>query len=373
MTLFLHIGIGKTGTTSIQTFLEMNAPALAQRGIILPASLGRRNHRRLTMYALNEDVIDNSRRAKGLLTPENIEQFRKQVLNDFRTEVATWGPRKAVVMTSEQMTRLRRPGEIARLKNFIALTGEPDIRIIVYLRRQDLYYVSEYSQEIKGGRDIPFHPDGKVVNRNIYFYDRLLGYWSEVFGASVIIARPFERSALKNGDAIDDFMSLIGVDDLTEFERPPPRNASLDAYTVEFLRRLNPAVPRWIDRGENPTRVRLVQALEAISDGPKLRMSRENAQRFLSLFAESNASVAREYMGKPVLFTDQVEQSEGMEPDLPASAALRIAKVLIYESMLPILTSDQIVALVGSLWQQTVAEKEGARDKGSKANRNPDR
>ncbi|HEY4114901.1 MAG TPA: hypothetical protein VGM17_12675 [Rhizomicrobium sp.] len=356
MTLFLHIGIGKTGTTSIQTFLEMNAGPLAERGIVMPTTLGRRNHRRLTMYALNDDVIDNSRRARRLLTPAAVEKFRTHTFSEFRAEVAQWPPHDTVVMTSEQMTRLRRPGEIARLKDLVSLSGQQDIRVIVYLRRQDLYYVSEYSQEVKGGKDIPFRPNGKVVNRDIYFYDRLIGYWADVFGPEAIIVRPFEPSALRNGDAIDDFLSVIGVDDLSGMERPPPRNASLDAYTVEFLRRLNPAVPRWVDGGESATRRLLVEALEKISHGPKLRMSRENAQKFLALFAESNAMVARRYLSKEKLFEEDVEQTVGMEPELPAEAAQPIAAALFSTAILPALDCDELVAATGRAWNE-VAEK----------------
>lgn len=358
MTLFLHIGIGKTGTTSIQTFLEMNAPALANHGVVMPSSLGKRNHRRLAMYALNDDVVDNSRRAKRLTTPEAVRLFREHALKDFRAEQARLRSGRAVVMTSEQMTRLRRPGEISRLKEFISLAGHDDIRVIVYLRRQDLYYVSEYSQEIKGGKDIPFRPDGKVVNRDIYFYDRLLGYWSEVFGRSAIVARPFEKSALRNGDAIDDFMSIVGIDDIDEFERPPPRNPSLDAYTIEFLRRLNPSVPRWVNGGEDMARLRLVQAIESVSDGPKLRMSHENAERFLSLFAESNAAVARDYLGRKRLFEEEVGQAEGMEPTLPIEAARRIASTVFSSVIAENLDSSELVGAVARAWNDLKQHKD---------------
>jgi hypothetical protein len=350
MTLFLHIGIGKTGTTSIQTFLEMNAPALANLGVVMPSSLGKRNHRRLAMYALNDEVIDNSRRAKRLATPEAVRLFREHALKDFRAESAKLRAGHAVVMSSEQMTRLRRPGEISRLKDFVSLAGHDEIRVIVYLRRQDLYYVSEYSQEIKGGKDIPFRPDGKVVNRDIYFYDRLLGYWSEVFGRSAIVVRPFEQSALRNGDAINDFMSIIGIDDLCGFQRPPPRNPSLDAYAIEFLRRLNPSVPRWGDGGEDMSRLRLVRAIEAISDGPKLRMSRDNAERFLSLFAESNALVARDYLGRKELFEEEIAHAEGMEPALPVEAARRIANAVFSNVILDGADSAALVKVIARAW-----------------------
>jgi hypothetical protein len=354
VTIFLHIGRGKTGTTSIQTFLEANGPALAERGIVTPTTLARRNHRRLTMYALNDDVVDNLRRAKRMTTPQSVQRFRERLAESFVAEAKTWQPDQAIVMTSEQMTRLRTAEEIARLKGLLDLAGHGDIRVIVYLRRQDLAQVSTYSQLVKGGSSAPFQPAPPGEGTSQLFYDAFLAPWADVFGTRAIVVRPFESCSLKNGDAIDDFMSVVGLDDLTGLVRPPRGNASLDVYTLEFLRRLNPQLPRWLENNkQDRSRDALIAVLESISDGPKLRMSPEATERFMAPFRAGNALVARTYLGQDELFREGFSDEPPVEPGLPAEAALRIVRALFTRAIVPALELDDIISVTARLWNNS--------------------
>lgn len=325
MTIFLHIGTGKTGTTTIQTFLENNRAALAARGLMVPGSLGRQNHRRLTLHALNDDIVDNLRRAKRMQTPERVAHFRGKLEGDFAAEVATWPRGANAVMTSEQLTRLRRPGELERLKQFLA-AASTDIRVIVYLRRQDDYFASEYSQLIKGGMSLPFSIHNPI-NMPVYSYVDLVRLWGRAFGDENIIVRPFEREQLRGGDLLGDFMSIVGIDDLTGLQPVVDQNLSLDAQTVEFLRLSNDRFPRWVDGRTNRERLKLVRQLESISTGPKLRLSGEEAGRLLERFAAGNAEVARRYLGREDgrLFERPAAAQEGTSPSLSVEQAVDIA------------------------------------------------
>lgn len=296
MIIYLHIGTGKTGTTSIQTFLELNREALKTKGIIVPTSPGRRNHRRLTMYALNDGIIDNTRRSRGLLRDDQVAHFREQFARQFREEAATWSGASKVILTSEQMTRLRRPGEIQRLRELIAVGSK--VVVIVYLRRQDDYFLSEYSQIIKGGQNLTMDAAIEKVNMQIYNYYAFLKNWADEFGKDNIVVCPFERSQMVGGDAVQDFLSVVGIEDLPHYAKPPRQNLSLDRYTVEYLRRLNPHVPRFVDNAPNPLRAGLVEALESVSDGAKLTLPQETAEIFLRRFKKLNALVAREYLNR---------------------------------------------------------------------------
>jgi hypothetical protein len=353
MTIYLHIGTPKTGTTSIQTFVDVNAAALAERGFVVPTSLGKINHRRLVMYAMDERHFDSLRRSKRIVTPESVRVYRGKFLPEFRSEIAGWRPDQSIIMTSEFLMRLRRIDELERLKDLLLLTRQTDIRVIVYLRRQDLYYTSGYSQSMKGGKEFVFAPEGEISEAANY-YDRNLEPWAKVFGQHALVVRPFERSALKNGDAVDDFMFLLGLNDLSGFQRPPIRNESLDAYTVEFLRRVNRFVPRKSLGKENRVRMRLIQALEALSDGPKLQMTRANAERFLQHFEESNRTVARTYLGQDVLFREPVAEAAGMEPTLPLDVAQRIGGALLADTILPRMDTDQLLEATAQIWNEFV-------------------
>ena len=316
MILYLHIGTGKTGTTSIQTFLELNREALRKRGVVVPVSPGRRNHLRLTPYALNDGVIDNTRRARGLLRPDQVAHFRERFAQRFREEAATWTDGHTVIMSSEQMTRLSQPEEIARLRALLSFATKTFI--VVYFRRQDEYFVSEYSQLIKGGRGIALDGALKHIKKQVYNYHAFLQNWADAFGKENIIVRPFERSQMVGGDAVQDFASVVGLDGLSEYVLPPRRNLSLDVHTVEYLRRLNPHIPRFVNDAPNPLRAGLIELLEEISDGQKLSLSQATAELFLQQFKESNAQVAREYLNRDdgVLFREGPASGEGEAPSL---------------------------------------------------------
>jgi hypothetical protein len=328
MDIYLHIGTGKTGTTSIQTFLELNRQKLEENGVIVPQSPGRRNHRRLTMYALNDGIIDNTRRSRGLLRDDQVAHFREQFSRQFREEAATWSGASKVILTSEQMTRLRRPGEIQRLRELIAVGSK--VVVIVYFRRQDDYFLSEYSQIIKGGQNLTMDAAIEKVNMQVYNYYAFLKNWADEFGKDNIVVRPFEHSQMVGGDAVQDFLSVVGIEDLPQYAKPPRQNLSLDRYTVEYLRRLNPHVPRFIDNAPNPLRVGLVEALESVSDGAKLTLSKETAEIFLRRFKKLNALVAREYLNRVdgVLFhetpADAVVDSSALDEEKVMAITARL-------------------------------------------------
>ncbi len=55
----LHIGLEKTGTTTIQNRLASNRERLLERGILYPRSAGRSNHLHLVSACLDFGVWDN--------------------------------------------------------------------------------------------------------------------------------------------------------------------------------------------------------------------------------------------------------------------------------------------------------------------------
>ena len=57
--LVLHIGSGKTGTSSIQRLLSKNRERLAELGTLFPRSPGRRRHVRLGLFITPDAKLDN--------------------------------------------------------------------------------------------------------------------------------------------------------------------------------------------------------------------------------------------------------------------------------------------------------------------------
>lgn len=328
MTFYLHIGMPKTGTTTIQAFLERNRDLLASRGVIVPRATGSQNHRKLTAYALDDTELDHTRRMLGLLSAEQIAQFRRKLEKKLAAEAATWTAGSSVVVSGENMSQLRQPAELSRLRDLLEPYSTNPIRVVIYLRRQDLFYLSSYSQHIKAGGTRHWSELVGDAKKRLYDYTRFLKPWVEHFGEPNIVVRPFERSQFARQDLLSDFLSVIGLDgELSGFVIPETQNQSLDAQTAEYLRLMNPRFPRYIDNAVNLSRRELVRAMEAISNGPKLRMAPEFAHSFLAQFSTSNAEVARRHLGRGdgVLFQEKPEEHGESAPQLSVEQAIAIS------------------------------------------------
>lgn len=330
MTIYLHIGTPKTGTTTIQVFLEANAERLRERGVIIPTSLGRRNHRRITMYSQDDGVVDNLRKAKGYTSQEQIDKFRTGFLAAFTEEASSWGKDDIIVFTSEQMTKIQSPTAFERLKALCALAGHT-VKVVMYVRRQDHYFASEYSQFIKGAKTTTVESELKLAKRPVYDHRKRANWWAAAFGKENVIVRPFETAQFHKKDLIADFMHIIGIDSIDDLERQQTQNEALDVYTLEYLRLMNAHFPRWVGRRSNPRRAALVHALEEISDGPKFRLTAQDARKVLTRFEDGNAEVAREFLGRDdgALFAEAAPSNEGTYPQLTLEKAAEISARLL--------------------------------------------
>lgn len=328
--VFLHIGMPKTGTSSIQQYLRNNRVALRGHDFIVPTTLGHLNHENVSLFALADRSRSTVRRRHGLMSVEAVHAFRNALMVDWTNELAKWSPHEAVVVTGEHMSLLQEPDEFVRLKQFLGLLGDRPVRVIVYLRRQDLYCLSGYSQRIKGGSRLQWSELEKEIDRQEFDYETMLRRWKEAFGKESIVVRPFEAAQWANGDLICDFMSIIGCPIGPEFRSAVRKNVSLDARSLEFLRRLNHWYPQFVKGRLNPQRQPLVSAMQRIAGGVPARMKHEVALAFQERYRESNARIAREYLGRAdgrLFFIDPEDEAE-QAPALEIDDAIEITAKL---------------------------------------------
>ena len=89
-----------------------------------------------------------------------------------------------------------------------------DIRVVCYLRRQDLMATSRISEGLRAGFPRRWFPnltsDGDFPS--LYDYEALINRWSAWFGESAIQLRIFQRSQLIGGNVVADFSeSQLGL------------------------------------------------------------------------------------------------------------------------------------------------------------------
>lgn len=221
-TIFLHIGLGKTGTTSIQQFFVQNTPALEQLGILYPKT-GRGKS-----IAHHEAVWQIGYDATLLDIPRN-PYLWKRLLSEIHES-----PADNIVISSECFyAHYFLTNEIKQLQEL--LSGFL-VKIIVYLRRQDTHLLSWYKEEFKSRdeRKWPTSLEEFIEVREkirYYEYDYYLDKWANAFGEGNIIVKLYEATA---GDAhIEAFFKIILPKiNIGSLIKPSRLNESLSNRTV---------------------------------------------------------------------------------------------------------------------------------------------
>jgi hypothetical protein len=332
--VFLHVGLEKTGTTTLQVTMALNRRLLERYGYFFPTTLegSPSNHIGLALCAANPEAATDLRQYAGLTSGAAYAAFLQRYPRQIAEALTQSGCHSAILSNEHCSSRLFTIAEIAKLRDIITPLAR-ECRAIIYLRRQDELVASHYSNSVKAGATHEFYyPNG------IQWLDylRVLDMWAQVFGKENLTIRIFEPEQLRDGDLVADFFSTIGFAHYSQLVRPENQNRSLDIHTVEFLRRLNAHLPTCSDIGISRDRGSINEALAAITTRERLRPSAEAATTFLDQFAVSNAEVARRFLNREngVLFT---------------------STPLCNEPRLPSLDVDQAVAISAALWQWQAA------------------
>ena len=332
-TLHLHIGSEKTGTTSVQRFLRANRELLAQHAILFPRAPGEENQMGLAVAA-QTDFGPLRRKIFHVHTWPEVEEFRTALKRNLEDELGARDYRSAVMSGEHCSSRLTTEEEVRWLRDFLMEMFD-DVRIVVYLRRQDEFLLSTYSTDVKGGAVHRLRvPEGDILDRR-YDHWNLVSRWANVFGRENIICRKYEKASLKDGDIIEDFRQAVGLDPTWPYAYPKRLNESLDATCLEFLRLMNKHVPRLTEDGLNKRRGNIVSVLAGVANGPLLTLPEKALEGFMARFAESNRRVATEYFGgalqdsdDPLFARSADDRPRTTNPDLTIQKAVGICAVI---------------------------------------------
>ncbi len=302
--LVLHIGTGKTATSSIQLFLHRNRSRLAELGHLYPKTPGRTRHIRLGLFIRPDEDLEHmvSWRRESSVSPA---EFRKTFRRRLFREIDEFGLSR--LLFSDEALFGSPERALRRLSRFAGrIAGS--VRVVVYLRRQDDHLVSRYQQVVKVGETRRLTERSQRLDlSHTYDYYARLRTWTRLVQPDELVVRPFERDRFANGSLYQDFLDAVSIDaraeDLDQVVRS--RNESLDAESVEFLRILN------VLRAENeaaaalvPVDRALVKRLAVASTGPTLTLPSPLLDEFMARWEVSNRGVARDLMkaGDGVLF-----------------------------------------------------------------------
>ncbi|KAA1418523.1 hypothetical protein F0U44_08415 [Nocardioides humilatus] len=292
----LHIGTGKTGTTTIQRVLARSREVLAEGGTLYPRAFGRQRHLGFGFFVLPDPQLVRSpewlRAGNADVDPD---EFRRKVRRRLRRELT---PDVRRLLISDEGLYRRNASTVARVRKFTEARGGAT-RVVIYLRRQDDHLVSNYQQVVKGGE---IRRIGDWANSELdYVYDfhSHLARWRDNLGPATFVVRTFEPERFVGGSIVADFLDAAGVDvDESTLVPQERRNESLCAEAVEVLRLLN--VHGVEQRGAragliiNSDHVRRLHQVA----GPVLTMPEADLDRFQSRWEASNQAIAREFLDR---------------------------------------------------------------------------
>lgn len=234
-TLYLHIGMPKAGSTSIQSAMRDARAKLEAEGLSY-LRYGR-NHsgvfrflvgqtRKASRKPLSKITLDEL----GLSAPD-----RAAVLE--RVGVIAREAKSTAVISGEGFFGFT-PAEIASAKSVLAPYFDR-FRIVVYLREPISWASSRAQQAVKTGRSSEAELIDEIEKRGraalvVPRYDHLRSY-AEVFGHEALVCRPFDRTAFAGGDLIGDFLTTIGRADLAGTVSSRISNPSLSLEAVQLL------------------------------------------------------------------------------------------------------------------------------------------
>lgn len=314
----LHIGPMKTGSTSIQLWLDKGAAELREAGFHFPASLGGRNMSNLAYMA---QAV-----AQGRPIPAP-EAARLEAL---KRELAALDPKvERIVFSGEMLGQsLTDPAEVEALKAILdPMFGS--YTVIVYLRRQDEMSLSRYSTALRRGQT-RVKPLSNPVN-----YELLLDNWSRVFGRASVRPRMFDRAAMVGGDVVRDFADAAGIP-YFEAEVPTDANPSLSLEAQAFLIEL---ADRAREAGHEGPFVDVTgyQAISRVLNsefaGKGMRPARDEAIAFYAQVRESNERVRRAWFpDRPKLFPEDFSKyPEVADAPPPPEQLLDVAMTVLTE------------------------------------------
>lgn len=326
MKIMIHIGTHKTGSSSIQFFCAKNRDRL-------------REHR--IYYAINENKSGkNANFLGGSIFKGKYEAVREFI--DTAVDEATRLGLDRILTSGETMYAMntfypdlggvsgdeywdREAGCVSRLA---AMLKPHDVKIVCYLRRQDLFAEAMYSEMVRNANGYAGSVDDFLDETACLFdYYRHLDIWARFFGDAAIRVRAFDPKVNIIFDFIEFTLGIEDVSDWSIFDAMVGVRASYDI--LAFKRDLN-------RQDMSPVRRTFVhRALEKLSiEFPSPRytwLPREGREALLERHRDGNAMIDNRWLGgRGSLFAAMGSEGEDLllYPGLSEERRKEIGKAL---------------------------------------------
>lgn len=233
-TLFLHIGLPKTGTSSVQAALQSSASTLAEHGVQVP--FGRHHRQRLAIYDL-----------MGRRVPGDADESVAGSFDLLVSEIHAHPD--PVTVISEELLSLARPASIRKL---LSAFPDHDVHVVVSIRDLSRTICSSWQQQIFQGQTYTWSeflsavrdPAEGPTGAGVTFWLRqdplrVLSPWRELVPDDHIHLVTVPADGQPAGLLLERFATLLAIPEKTLSLSKAPVNQSAGPTELEVLRRLN--------------------------------------------------------------------------------------------------------------------------------------
>jgi hypothetical protein len=297
MKIWLHIGTGKTGSSAIQGFLNLNRKQIcAYSGLLYPNT---------DAEIPTEGDCHNHSAFIGK-RPEAYQKLRMETMVAYAESHRL----KGIVLSSEAPN----PRQWKPLLDHIKTLKDLEMGIVVYLRRQDHYLESawkEWGNKDGAGtfseyldKQMPVKNGERVVRSgSLLNYHHLLNQWATELPAATIQPRVYEREQLQNGDVVSDFLQCLGIPLAEDYHSPASsrltENKGMCPSVVELMGL------GWGRGGKRLDHLAKTMVYQALGSGVKKQpfehypfLSPANRIAVLRAVEDTNRKVAQTWLGR---------------------------------------------------------------------------
>lgn len=313
--LVIHAGGNKTGSSAIQRFLSLNGPSLASSGVAVPSS-----ELTPTQTPAGNHVFVFE---KLFRDPEGRQRLEEAVRLVGRQQPGV----HTIVLSAENLA-----ANPAAPPLFAGLAQELDLRLVMYIRRQDDYLLSSWQQWYSKVREDFWAWAVQEVGR-MGDWDAYLQQWEAVLPSDHITVRVYERSRLVGGDVVTDFSDWLGLPEPPGGWRRPEEavNVSVSDAVMELVQ----GNPHIFQNAHDADFYNTVLALTGDTYVKKSRHSSITLAQRMSIiqrYASGNRRIRERYRpDSPGLFTMPKEGDyDYLTPDRKREEQLRFLTTMLW-------------------------------------------
>ena len=306
MRVIIHIGVGKTGTTTIQSFLAKNREKLMEQGVFVPPTVYPSlvgNHIELAAATYSSarcggNMVWFAPMFKKGFTIEDQNKLWQKIRREIET---ICNKSDLVIFSCEAFDAFTEP-EVERVRELMSTLFD-EISVIMYVRRQPEYLISIYNTYVC---TVCETQNFMNFSRPLRMYHEIAKDWSTIFGRDKINIRIFDKREFYGNDLLSDFARTVGFD-MSGLEYVENQNETMGSAEIEYLRLLNfHVVSGFTSDMSLPNSVLSYSQQNREKSKKSHYLTRDEARQILDRYREGNDWIAREFFSRKKLFSDDL-------------------------------------------------------------------